>query len=112
MTEDDLLYPLVILTPARFPTLTALQRFNTATIPQRTAILEHTDYIWIVRTGAHQYYYLNYLVEPNWHTDPFRLMIHRIILTNMSQSLYGYRFVPVDNNQERLILRVSPDRSS
>lgn len=107
MTEDDLLYPMVIVSPDRFPKLTALQRFNTATIPQRMAILHHTDYIWIVRDNRHQYYYLNYLPEPSWRQDPFRLLVEEIIRTDSAGSLYGYRFVPVALDRERLLVKVT-----
>lgn len=106
MTEDDLLYPVVAETTSRFAALAALQRFNTAPPPSRTAMLGNTDYIWIALTGEHQYYYLDYLAIPSWREDPFRRLIAEIITTGTRRSLYGFRFDPVDMNRERLLLRV------
>ncbi|MDO9310037.1 MAG: hypothetical protein Q7V04_13325 [Deltaproteobacteria bacterium] len=106
MTEDDLLYPLVVLQPDRYPKLTALQYFNVAPEPERKRILAETDYIWISINARHMYYYLDYLPEPAWLSDPFRLMVIDIIQEQKPRFLYGYWFVPVDIDYERLILKV------
>lgn len=106
MTEDDLLYPMVVLKPDRYPKLTALQYFNVAPEPERKRILAETDYIWISLNAMHVYYYLDYLPEPAWLSDPFRLMVIDILLEQKPRFLYGYWFVPVDIDYERLILKV------
>jgi len=111
MTEDDLLYPIVVMALVRYPHLTSLQYFNIAPEPQRKTILATTDYIWIVRNNRHMYYYLNYLPEPAWASDPFRQMANDILRTNQPRSLYGYRFLPIAIDNERLILRVMPEKS-
>lgn len=111
MTEDDLLYPIVVMAPDRYPHLTSLQYFNIATEPRRKTILATTDYIWIVRNNRHLYYYLNYLPEPAWTSDPFRQMVIDILRTNQPRSLYGYQFIPTTIDNERLLLRVKPENS-
>lgn len=109
MTEDDLLYPIVVMAPVRYPHLTSLQYFNIAPEPRRKTILATTDYIWIVRNNRHLYYYLSYLPDPAWASDPFRQMANDILRTNRPRSLYGYRFIPIAIDNERLILRVKPE---
>jgi hypothetical protein len=106
MTEDDILYPLVILAPDRYQVLTTLQRFNTSPVDVRKDILSNIDYIWIATNGSHEYYYLNFLSEPAWRNDEFRAMVTDLLKTKQAHSMYGYRFVPVDIDAERLIIKV------
>lgn len=107
MTEDDLLYPIVIIAPDRYKTLTALQRFNTATELQRKELLKKVDYIWIATNSGQEFYYLDYLAEPAWNSDPFRVMVRQIMKTGQPYTLYGYRFTPVNLNADRLIIKAS-----
>ena len=109
LTEDDILYPLVVMAHERCNSLSSLQHFNVANKSMRNNILSKTDYIWVATNGLHTYYYLNYLSEPAWRSDPFRLMITAIIHTSQAGTLYGYRFIPVDRNRERLLLKVIPE---
>lgn len=106
LAEDDLLYPIVLSSPDRYKKLTALQYFNSVQDQERKLILQQTDYIWIVLNGEHMYYYLNHLADATWSNDPFRLMVKSILQTKQYGSLYGFSFVPVDINAERLILKV------
>jgi hypothetical protein len=109
MTEDDLLYPVVVLAPDRFGRLSALQEFNVQPESRRRRMLEDADRIWISLNGFHPYYYLAYLASPDWADDPFRRMVLRILETRMPERLYGFRFTPVDANPVRLLLEVAPD---
>jgi hypothetical protein len=109
MTEDDIIYPLVVMNPDRFSSITALQYFNVTSEPARKSILANTDYIWIALNDRHPYYYLSHIPVPAWEKDPFRIMIMEILRTNRSSSLYGYRFFPVERNENRLVVKVQPD---
>jgi hypothetical protein len=109
LTEDDIIYSLVVLAPDRYPPCTALQYFTVATEAGRRDILARTDYIWIALKDKHEYHmYLTYLPVPQWGADPFRLMIHDILRTHQPGSLYGYRFDLLDHDAERLLLKVAP----
>jgi hypothetical protein len=110
MTEDDLLYPLVVMQPSRYPKLVALQYFNIAAEAERKKILSSLDYIWIAIDSRHLFYYLEYLPDPGWLSDPFRLMIVDMLYERTTGLLYGYRFELADINSERLIVKVMPAR--
>ncbi len=106
MSEDDILSHIVVMTPDRYQSLTSLQYFNVASEAERREILARTDYIWLDLHGF-PYYYLFHLPVPEWRMDPFRLMVHSILAEgNRTKSLYGYQFVPVDLDANRLILQV------
>lgn len=109
MTEDDFLYPLVVLQPERYSRLAALQYFNVANEAQRRDILNKIDYIWIAVNGEHPFYYLEYVPEKRWVMDPFRLMTLGMLKTMQPRTLYGHRFVPVNLNSERLVIKVGPE---
>ncbi len=107
MTEDDLLYPIVVFSPDRFESVSALQHFNILQDQQRAIMLSKTDYIWIALNKQHGYYYLDHVPVPAWKLDAFRLMVLDMVQTNQPRALYGYRFTPIDRNDERLILAVA-----
>lgn len=109
MTEDDLLYPIVVLSPDRYRSLTALQYFNVADTTKRRQILSRTDYIWIVTNHGHPYYYLDHTPLPGWRADEFRLMIHDMLHDGQPKTLYGFRFTPIAVNAEHLLLMVKSD---
>lgn len=111
MTEDDLLYPIVVMAPDRFKRLSALQNFNVQPEDGRRRMLEHVDYVWIELNDHHAFYYLPHLASRDWATDPFRVMVLRILENHGPSSLYGFRFTMVDANQDRLILKVDPEPS-
>jgi hypothetical protein len=111
MTEDDILYPIVVMSPARCTSLSALQNFSVASESARIKILAKTDFIWIATDHGHKYYYLDYVPVPSWRTDPFRVMVLDILAVQQPRSLYGYQFTPVARDQKRLLLRVFADSS-
>jgi hypothetical protein len=111
MTEDDLLYPLVVMQPERYSHLSALQCFNVASVAERRRILSSTDYIWIAMDGSHGFYYRDYLPFESWVSDPFRLMVDEVLYGQKNGYLYGYRFVPVRIDPEKLILKVEPEKN-
>lgn len=111
LTEDDILYSLVVMSPDRFSSLAALQYFNVADESTRKRILLHSDYIWIALNNGHPYYYLPYLAVPSWESDPFRRMILAIIETSRPGTLYGFTFVPVDLDHDRLVVKVVPENT-
>jgi len=107
MTEDDLLAHIMVIAPDRFQSLASLQNFNVANEAQREKILAETDYIWI---DLHKfaYYYLYHLALPEWKADPFRRMVESILMEgNQPRSLYGFQFIPVDLDANRLLLKVA-----
>jgi hypothetical protein len=110
MTEDVFLYPVVATEPDRFKTLVSLQLFNVSTIQKRKQILAGIDYILISLNGTFGGYYMEHLALPEWRTDPFRLMVLRMLGSSIPQNLYGYTFIPVDLNESRLLLRVEPEK--
>jgi len=109
MTEDDLLYPIVMQHPDRYQTLTALQYFNVSGESKRKQILAKTDYIWIVTTNGHPYYYLRHTVLPAWQVDTFRQMVYEIIQHQQPKKLYGFCFTPLEISTEHLLIQVKPD---
>lgn len=112
LTEDDIVYSLIVMDPLRFESLAALQHFNVLGHAEREKMLATTDYVWISLTDDHPYYYLFHLVDPQWQHDEFRRLIVDMIGTNRPASLYGVTFIPVDRNSERMLLKVEPDVSS
>ncbi|MDD2855378.1 MAG: hypothetical protein PHU01_07605 [Desulfuromonadaceae bacterium] len=109
MTEDDFLYPIMVMQPERYSKLTALQYFNVAPEQERRRILANTDLIWIAMEFYHPCYYLNYTPKESWVSDPFRLMVEKIIENQKDNHLYGFTFEPVEIDEEKLILRVKPE---
>jgi len=105
MTEDNLLYNIVIMDPDHFSTLHALQHFNILSEEGRKEMLAKTDYIFIER-NRYDYFYLTHLARQTWLSDSFRLMVLSIIERPTARTLYGYTFVPVAVDQYRLLLRV------
>ncbi len=112
MTEDDLLYPIVVLEPGRYSALAALQHFNVSPEQDRKKILARTDFIWLSLDGASPYYYLRYRIVKDWDHDPFRMMVNDMLTTGQAGSLYGYRFEPVAMDLARMIVQVSPESGS
>lgn len=110
MTEDDLLYPAVAMEPRRFSSLKALQHFNVLPEERRRAVLAETDLVWIATDASHHFFYLEYVPERAWLSDPFRVMVHEIFRTGMPGSLYGYRFEPLERDARKLLLRVTPEK--
>lgn len=108
MTEDDLLYPVIVRAPDRYPALTALQAFNVAPESGRRELLAKIDYIWIALDDRHPYYYLSHLPVPAWNDDPFRRLVLDLLASGRSKTLYGFTFEPVAANDDRLVIRVLP----
>lgn len=108
LTEDDIIYSLIVLDPVRFTSLAALQQFNVLSVAERKKVLSRTDQIWISLTDGHPYYYLFHLPEPKWEQDDFRRLVVNILRDNRPGSLYGFKFIPVHRTSERLLLKVLP----
>ena len=107
LTEDDLLSHIVVVAPDRYQSLASLQYFNVASDAERQKILAKTDYIWLDLHGF-PYFYLFHLALPEWGADPFRLMIRKILAEgNQPRSLYGFQFIPLDLDANRLLLKVA-----
>lgn len=103
--EDDLLSYLVVLDPGRYRKLTSLQLFNVSSESDRKKILADSDYI-LFELGDHYFYYLLYLDDPRWRSDPFRLTIQNMLRDGTERTIYGYRLVPVSVSDSRVILKV------
>lgn len=110
MTEDCFLYTVVATEPDRFKSLVSLQLFNVESIQRRQEILANIDYILIAAKGVHGGYYMQHLAIPEWRTDPFRLMVQKMSRNKEPQRLYGYRFILFDSNNERLLVKVEPEK--
>ena len=109
MTEDDLLYPIVVQYPDRYQKLEALQQFNIEAEPERRKMLAATDYIWIAANNRHMYYYLAHTPLPDWHHDPFRLMVLELQRSREPKKMYGFCFFPIESDTEHLLIQVKPD---
>lgn len=107
LTEDGVLASLVIMAPERLVTPTALQKFNILSEKERIKTLSHTDIIWIGQRD-NPFYYINYLIDDKWKTDPFRMMIVDKLLNNIPGAMYGYYFEPVINDENSLVISVTP----
>ena len=105
LSEDDLLSHLVVLDPDRYRKLASLQLFNVSSAFERKRILTESDYIW-VELERYYYYYLFYLDNPSWRTDPFRVTIQNMLMDGRQQTIYDCRLVPIAVDGAGLLVKV------
>ena len=108
LSEDDVLYVLLMNAPDRFKKIYTLQMFNMADESSRNSILADTDFIYLLKRGHGCYYmYVNvYNDRPDLDSDKFRLLIKEIIRSGSKADIYGVTLIPLVNDNKRLILKV------
>ncbi|MEI9952577.1 MAG: glycosyltransferase family 87 protein [Pseudomonadota bacterium] len=110
LTEDDLIYSVLVRDRTLFREAHALQDFNIQSDAQREKTLGSIDYILVSRR-KYVYYYLIYDPLARGASDPFRLAIvnarrHRPV------ELYGYSLVPIETSRAWIVLKVEPKHAA
>lgn len=107
LTEDDIIYSVIVKDIGYFSRAAALQDFNLQTESRRAELLRKTDYV-VISKGRHNWYYLRYDPQQLGRGDEFRAAVSRLMKRKRKRpvSLYGSRLVPVQNNRKFLILKV------
>jgi hypothetical protein len=111
LTEDDIIYNVVVKDVAYFGRAAALQDFNLQPQARRTELLRKTDYV-VISKGRHSWYYLRYDPQKLGEGDQFRAAVSRLMKHKEPVSIYGSRLVPVKNNRNFLVLKVEHDAQS
>lgn len=112
LTEDDIIYGVVVKEPTFFESASALQYFNIQSDERRTAMLADTDYILVSR-NAWSWYFLKYDPAERGLSDPFRAALHSLAPDAGSAStavVYGHRLTPVVDDENWLVLKVERAR--
>ncbi len=108
LTEDDIIYSVVVKDVGFFKHASALQDFNIRPEARRVELLREADYV-LLSKGKHAYYYLRYDPQKLGNTDPFRAAVSRLLKRKQAVSVYGSRLVPVQDNRTWLVLKVEHD---
>jgi len=107
MTEDDVIYGLLVHDANFFRELNALQYFNVQSDTRRAKILGSTDYIAVSKNDFLNYY-LKWDPLGRGDSDPFRLAMQRAH-KGAAVSLYGYRLLPIETSRRWTVLKVEPE---
>jgi len=104
LTEDDLIYGVLINDMTLFRAVAALQYFNVQSDARRAEMLGATDYII---ASKHNYgtYYLKYDPLGRGTSDPFRAAVVGA-RKGKPTSLYGYRLVPIETSRDWTVIKV------
>ena len=105
LTEDDVIYSVIVKDVGYFGHAAALQDFNVRPEQRRAELLRQADYVVILK-GQHNWYFLRYDPQKLGQRDPFRAAISRLSKSKQPVSIYGARLVPVQNNRTWLVLKV------
>lgn len=103
LTEDDVIYSVIVRDPDFFVHATALQYFNIQDDEVRKEILDATDYVAVSR-GRHSWYYLRNDPYRRGNTDPFRAAL----ADEKDATLYGYRLKLVEKSAAWRVFKVQP----
>jgi hypothetical protein len=106
LTEDDVIYGVIVRDGGFFKHATALQYFNIQDEATRVKILDKTDYI-AVSCRNHGWYYLRYDPQRRGDSDPFRAAVGR----NATARVYGRRLKLVDSTPAFRLFKVQHGRS-
>ena len=108
LSEDDVLYVLMMRDPDRFRRVETLQLFNVADERRRTTILANTDFIYLLKGDYRWYYLFANPAADSRDPDPDRFngFIREIIRSNSRAGIYGVMLTPLVNDEKRLILKV------
>ncbi len=107
LTEDDLIYSVIVKDAGFFRSAMALQDFNVRPEARRTEVLQRADFV-VISKGKHGWNYLRYDPRKLGSSDPFRSAISRVLKRKRPIEIYGRRLVPVQNDRSFLILKVEP----
>lgn len=105
ITEDDYLYPLIILNPKTRLKLIALQKFNVSAEADRVKMLHSIDHIIVSLKNDMSNYLFN--IGPYRKEDKFREEIVNMLEGAETFELYGFRFNKININDGCLIVSVS-----
>ena len=106
LTEDDILYTIVLAQPNRFPKLKALQSFNILSRAEKNEVLKGVDYIYFSKLARFNNY-LFYLVKPKWRDDDFRKMIEKLDVSKGSERYEDVKLEVISSDQNRIIIKVT-----
>jgi hypothetical protein len=110
LTEDDVIYGVLVRDQTLFRQLGALQYFNVQSDARRAEILGKTDYI-IAAKGDFLNYYLKYDPLGRGGSDPFRAAVLHA-RKGKPASLYGYRLVPIETSRDWTVIKVESEGSA
>ena len=108
LTEDDIIYSVLVKDVAFFKHASALQDFNIRPEARRGELLRDADYV-VISKGRHDWYYLRYDPQKLGNGDPFRAAVARLLKRKQPVSVYGSRLVAVQDNRRWLVLKVEHD---
>jgi len=110
LTEDDIIYGVLVHDKHFFRRVNALQYFNVQDDARRAEILRSTDYIAVSKSDFLSYY-LKWDPLGRGQSDPFRAGIAHA-RKGKSMSLYGYRLLPIETSKHWTVLKVEPEPSA
>jgi hypothetical protein len=110
LTEDDLIYSVLVRNRALFREAHALQDFNVQDDARRAEILASTDYI-IASKRKYAYYYLLYDPLRRGASDPFRKAILAARTLRQPTRVYGHLLTPIDSSHDWIVLKVGPGQA-
>jgi hypothetical protein len=108
LTEDDVIYGVLVKDHELFGKAAALQCFNTQDDARRAEMLGESDYIIVFKRKFH-FYYLSYDPLSRGKSDPFRAAILGARNGAKTASIYGHRLRLVENTRQRLVLKIEPE---
>ena len=111
MTEDDIIYGVLVRDRTFFGKAQALQDFNLKDDTERAEILARTDYI-IVSRRRHPYYFLIYDPLRQGRGDPFRAVIDKARRRGKAGDAHGYHLVPVEVSKQWIVMKVEAPQSA
>ena len=110
LTEDDVIYGVLVRDTKFFRTVNALQYFNVQGDARRKEILASTDYIVLSKSNFLNYY-LKWDPLARGETDPFRVaMLHA--RKGKPISMYGYRLLPIETTRRWTVIKVESEPSA
>ena len=110
LTEDDVIYGVLVRDKHFFRGINALQYFNVQDDARRAKILRSTDYIAVSKSEFLSYY-LQWDPLGRGQSDPFRAAIAHA-RKGKPISLYGYRLLPIETTKGWTVLKVEPEPSA
>jgi len=110
LTEDDLIYGILVRDKHFFRDVNSLQYFNVQSDERRAEILRSTDYIAVSKSEFLNYY-LKWDPLGRGQSDPFRAAVTHA-RRGAPFRLYGYRLLPIETTKGWTVIKVEPEPSA